>query len=178
MKHKPALSTPVDDRSDPADPRYGTALLASWSQRMPDVDASSVPLCAMTIALGRQMELFLESLVKPMGYQLSEYRLLVALYTHEPEGMTPVQLNRILRQTSAGITKTTARIEQQGLIRRRPNPADNRSVLIELTEEGERVIGTLCSHVAREQNKKMAWLQEEQKEAALKGVRVLLQALR
>ncbi len=176
MKQRKVTSSQIEGRPNAADPDFASFLIDSWQQRLPEVDASSVPLCSTTTALGRRMELFLESVVKPKGFQLSEYRLLVTLFTSE-SGLTPVQLNAVLRLTSAGITKTIARIEQRGLIKRRPNPQDSRSILIELTEDGELEIRDLCAHVAAEQNKKLAWLSPEQRETALEGTRILLQAL-
>ena len=158
MTRKSVVPISTQERPGPAEPGYAESLLASWARQVPEVDASAVPLCSMATALGRQMELFLEGLVKPQGYQLSEYRLLVTLLTSNQEGMTPVQLNEVLRLTSAGITKNIARIEERGLISRRPNPADSRSVLIELTDTGGREIQRLCAHVAREQNRKLACL--------------------
>lgn len=165
------------ERILPSDADYADTLLESWSRTLPDVDASAVPLFSMATALGRQMELFLESVVKPQGYQLSEYRLLVALLTQGKNGMTPVQLNKVLRLTSAGATKTIARLESRGLIQRRPNPVDNRSVLLELTPEAEREVRNLCTQMAQAQNRKIAWLSAQQMETALEGLRVLLQAL-
>ena len=164
-------------RTQPSDPDYGQRLLEAWGQHLPEVDASSIPLFSMATALGRQMELFLEGLLKPLGYQLSDYRLMVALLTSGEEDLTPVQLNGVLRQTSAGITKTISRIEQQGLVIRQPNPDDSRSVVIKLTAEGEEVIRELCVHVAREQNKKLAWLPDEERETALAGMAILLQVM-
>jgi DNA-binding MarR family transcriptional regulator len=165
------------NRPHPSTPDFAPFLLTAWNERMPDVDASAVPLCTMTVVLGRQMELFLESLVKPKGYQLSEYRLLVSLLTHGLDGLTPAQLNEVLMLTSAGITKSIARIEERGLVQRQPNPGDSRSVLIRLTARGDAEIRALCAHVASEQRKKLAWLSPEERDAALTGIRVLLQAV-
>ena len=178
MKHDQEVgpvSTPVFDSSDP---QHANALLDAWARRLPGIDASAVPLFAMATALGRQVEQFLEGVLKPHGVQLSDYRVLVALYTSEEGAITPAQLNGILRQTSAGITKTISRVEQRGLVQRRPNPNDSRSVFIELTEEGEEEIQRLCELVAQEQNKKIAWLSDEQRETAIQGIQTFLQAMR
>ena len=163
---------------DVSESQYATKLVDSWARRLPDVDASVVPLFSMATALGRQIELYLESVLKPQGFQLSDYRVLAALFTSESGGMTPVQLNTILRQTSAGITKTITRIEDRGLVRRSPNPDDSRSVIIELTEKGVAEIERLCILVAQEQNKKLAWLTDEQRQTVLGGLQILLKAMR
>ena len=171
-------NTTITDGLKPADAGYAETLLDSWARKMPDLDASAVPLFSMASALGRQIEQFLEGVLKPQGYQLSDYRLMVALYTSKQGGMTPVQLNTILRQTSAGITKTIARVEQRGLLRRRPNPDDSRSVIVELSPDGEKEIRRLCELVANEQNRKIAWMSDEQQALVLEGIGLLLQAVR
>jgi MarR family transcriptional regulator, organic hydroperoxide resistance regulator len=43
--------------------------------------------------------------------------------------------------TTGGVSKLVDRIEASGYCRRRPNPADRRSSLLELTPEGRRVFG-------------------------------------
>jgi MarR family transcriptional regulator, organic hydroperoxide resistance regulator len=42
--------------------------------------------------------------------------------------------------TTGGASKLVDRIEEDGLLRRRPNPDDRRSSLLELTAEGERLL--------------------------------------
>lgn len=178
MNQGNALKPAIPTNLDPSEPEYASALLDAWAHRLPGVDASAVPLYSIATALGRQVEIFLEGVLKPQGTQLTDYRVLAALYTSDPQGMTPVHLNTILQQTSAGITKTISRVEQAGYIQRKPNPADSRSVIVELTTAGKEEIGRLCTLVAKEQNKKLAWMSDEQRATALAGLQVFLQALR
>lgn len=49
---------------------------------------------------------------------------------------TPGELGRQLGLTTGATTNLLDRIEAAGLVRRTPNPADRRSVLLEATEEG------------------------------------------
>jgi DNA-binding MarR family transcriptional regulator len=51
-------------------------------------------------------------------------------------GMSPGQLMDAVGTDTAGMTKLLDRLEDKGLVRRCPNPADRRSVLIEATERG------------------------------------------
>ena len=172
------VSSPEDGSHDPASPEYASWLLERWQHKLPAVDASAVPLFSMATALGRQMEQILEGILKPSGLQLSEYRLMTTLLTYGENGLTPAQLNAVLKQTSAGATKTIARVEERALIQRRANPDDNRSVVIELTTAGERFIIEICSSIALEQRKKLAWLTDQQRQTALEGLQILLQSLK
>ncbi|MFI5062583.1 MAG: MarR family winged helix-turn-helix transcriptional regulator [Streptosporangiales bacterium] len=49
---------------------------------------------------------------------------------------SPSQLMTVLGTDTAGMTKLLDRLEAKGLIERRPNPGDRRSVLITLTKDG------------------------------------------
>jgi len=49
---------------------------------------------------------------------------------------SPSQLMHAVGTDTAGMTKLLDRLEAKGLVRRRPNPGDRRSVLVEPTERG------------------------------------------
>jgi DNA-binding MarR family transcriptional regulator len=49
---------------------------------------------------------------------------------------SPSQLTHAVGTDTAGMTKLLDRLEAKGLVRRRPNPDDRRSVLVEPTERG------------------------------------------
>jgi len=66
--------------------------------------------------------------------------------------MLPSQLSAALLVSSGTMTSRLDRLERLGLIRRVPNPEDRRSVEIELTPEGVRLVDAAVSaHVAAEQ---------------------------
>jgi DNA-binding MarR family transcriptional regulator len=54
--------------------------------------------------------------------------------------------------SSGGMTKRIDRLEREGLVERRPDPADRRGTLIRLTEQGHALIDeALEAHVANEE---------------------------
>jgi DNA-binding MarR family transcriptional regulator len=53
--------------------------------------------------------------------------------------LSPSQLSDRLRISTGAMTNRLDRLEEQGLIRRTPDPADRRGIQIELTEQGEKV---------------------------------------
>jgi DNA-binding MarR family transcriptional regulator len=57
---------------------------------------------------------------------------------------SPSQLMDVLGTDTAGMTKLLDRLEAKGFIARRPNPDDRRSVLIEPTEQGEKLVPKLA----------------------------------
>ncbi|MFC1960205.1 MarR family winged helix-turn-helix transcriptional regulator [Chloroflexota bacterium] len=54
---------------------------------------------------------------------------------HTPDGMTATALRKCVDITAASMSKTLTEMERAGLIRRAPNPADARSMLVYITED-------------------------------------------
>lgn len=54
--------------------------------------------------------------------------------------LSPTQLFKGLMISSAGITSRLDRLEKRGLVRRERHPNDRRGVLVELTDDGHRVL--------------------------------------
>jgi DNA-binding MarR family transcriptional regulator len=52
--------------------------------------------------------------------------------------LNPSRLTNLVVQSPGGLTKTLRRLEDAGHIRRRPDPADRRALLVVLTDEGRR----------------------------------------
>jgi DNA-binding MarR family transcriptional regulator len=57
-----------------------------------------------------------------------------------PNRLSPTRLFKGLMLSSAGITSRLDRLENRGLVRRTRDPNDRRGVLVELTDEGARIL--------------------------------------
>ena len=57
-----------------------------------------------------------------------------------PHKMTPTQLHNRLLVTSGGMIGRIDRLESRGLVCRSPDPEDRRSILVEFTEDGIKLI--------------------------------------
>lgn len=84
--------------------------------------------------LARSMEQDFERRLKAQGITRGAYAVLSA--THHDHKATPAELARFLGIDGAAVTRHLDRMEQRGLIRRRPGATDRRSVAISLTPEG------------------------------------------
>jgi DNA-binding MarR family transcriptional regulator len=67
----------------------------------------------------------------------------VGLLLHCTDPMTPAQIAPILGTDTAGMTRLADRLEARGLVRRRRNPADRRSILLEPTPAAKAIIPEL-----------------------------------
>jgi DNA-binding MarR family transcriptional regulator len=82
--------------------------------------------------LGRELStavvLFHEALASRLGMNAAEWRCLSLLHEHGPS--TAGQLAELSGFTTGAITGIVDRLERAGYARRKPNPADGRSVII------------------------------------------------
>ena len=70
---------------------------------------------------------------------VSDFQVLLRL--DEGGTLTVSELGRKLLLSSGSVTTAIDRVERRGLVERRPDPADRRGVLVNLTEAGREVVG-------------------------------------
>ena len=100
------------------------------------------------IALGSELESLLDRLARRVGnITLSQFRVLDALATHDPEPLEPQQLARLLTLGSNHITMLLDSLERRGLVQRRPHPHDRRRRLVRATPDGLAGARRLAAHV-------------------------------
>lgn len=78
--------------------------------------------------------------VRPKDMEMRGEANALHVLHHHPEGVTPTELARACQVSSARIAKTINQLEGRGLVRREASPSDRRSVIVHLTDEGEREV--------------------------------------
>ena len=82
----------------------------------------------------------LDTLLRPHGLTFARYEALVLL-RFSREGALPLRLiGQRLMVHPTSVTNTINRLEAQGLVVRRPNPADGRGTLAEITASGRDLV--------------------------------------
>ncbi|MDQ2733948.1 MAG: MarR family transcriptional regulator [Pseudomonadota bacterium] len=102
-------------------------------------------LAAFRVLL-RQFQFFSEQAAQVLGLTSLQYQTLLAIKAHEelgPVTMTALSQALIIKHNSA--VGLIDRIEQLGLVTRRHPESDRRSVVVELTPRGRRIVGRLAS---------------------------------
>jgi len=92
----------------------------------------------------------LDRRLAPLGVTTQQAAL---LHNAASGGASPRQLMEAVGTDTAGMTKLVDRLAAKGLVERRPNPADRRSVVIEPTERGLALVPAFApvfSEVARQ----------------------------
>ena len=126
--------------------------LERWHRERPDLDTSGK---AVTVRIGRaarHIDRRMEGLFADFGLEAHEFHVLGVLRrSGSPYRVSPTDLARTLLLSSGSVTNRVGHLERAGLVRRVPDPADRRGVLVELTERGLEIIdGAIEAHVAAE----------------------------
>jgi len=111
---------------------------AIWQRRFGEARAMAAVTSVMRahqILLGE-----LDALLRPFGLTFARYEALVLL-SFSRAGALPMRLiGERLMVHPTSVTNTIDRLERAGLVTRKPNPADRRGTLAEITAAGRKVV--------------------------------------
>ncbi|WP_217474314.1 MarR family winged helix-turn-helix transcriptional regulator [Stutzerimonas stutzeri] len=153
-------------------------VIAQWQRVRPEGDASPMAIFTRVYRLSKYLNRRVADVFRKHGLHDGEFDLLATLYrSGQPQGLTPNALRHAAVLSSGAMTNRLDRLETAGLIQRVPNPDDRRSLLICLTDEGQRVLlGCLDEYLAT-LHSLQAPLDEAQRQALANGLRTLLHSL-
>lgn len=100
----------------------------------PDWLALDHQLCFALYAASLAMTKAYKPLLAPLGLTYPQYLVLLVLWEHD--GVAVSRLGERLTLDSGTLTPLLKRLEAQGLLQRRRDPADERRVLLHLTATG------------------------------------------
>ncbi|QUQ66629.1 MarR family regulatory protein [Kutzneria sp. CA-103260] len=125
------------DRDDAID-----VLLEQWRRSPYDLPLESMAVAKRISRVARNLEQHLAKALAPYGLDPGEFDVMATLLrSGPPYELTPNALNRSLLISSGGLTKRLTRLESRGLVSRRLDPDDRRSLLAALTEPGRALAG-------------------------------------
>lgn len=111
--------------------------LAQWARERPDLEVSPMGVVGR---LGRASELLsrgIQGYFAKHGLQPGQFDVLATLRrAGNPHTLTPGELADSTMRSQAAMTNRLAGLEAKGLIERRTDPDNRRSVLVTLTDEG------------------------------------------
>lgn len=116
-------------------------ILSQWREQRPDLDSSGMAVVLRVLLLSGVFAERLKETLAPAGLAPWEYDVLAALRrAGMGEGLTPKELCRSAQLTSGAMTHRLDRLEERGLLRRKAAKKDRRSVLVQLTARGRRLV--------------------------------------
>jgi len=127
-------------------------LVRGWRRALPGIDASPLEVLSRVSRLARHLDRLRGVVFARHDLETWTFDVLSALRRAEaPHQLSPGQLLAQTLVTSGTMTNRIDHLEQRGLVRRRPDPTDARSVRVQLTATGRRrVDGALQDLVQRE----------------------------
>ena len=138
-----------------------------YGERNPTADPSATELVINVLLtaelLGRQLDLAL----RPFGLTRGSHNVLQIL-GGASEPLTPSEVSTRLTITSATVTGLLDTLEGRGLARRRPHPGDRRSLLVEITDDGRRLLDRLVPDLIEHEKRWAASLSASRREQLLR----------
>jgi DNA-binding MarR family transcriptional regulator len=123
-----------------------------WMRRRWKDEEQPAPehFAAMTAVLRTHQRIVadLEEVLKPNGFGLTTYLLMATLQMSDAHTRPLGQLSRHLMIHPTSVTLVVDRLEEKGLVRRRPHPTDRRTVLATLTQAGVASVQRINSELA------------------------------
>jgi DNA-binding MarR family transcriptional regulator len=128
-------------------------LIAQWRRERPDLALDAMATIGRLGRLAAVAGPRVDATLARHGLTVGEFDVLAALRrTGEPFTLTPTVLARTLMLSPAAMTNRLDRLEGAGLVARRLDPGNRRSILVTLTDEGRaRVDTAVADHVATEE---------------------------
>ena len=137
----------LDDEGDHVD-----GVIEQWARERPELDLAPLAVVARLGRAARFVDDGLEREFERHGLTRASWDVLASLRrTGPPYRLSPTDLYRSLMRTSGAMTHRLKGLERAGLVRRVPDPQDARSVLVELTARGRRLVDEVADvHLANE----------------------------
>lgn len=115
--------------------------------------------CNLDIAL-RNLDQLFGRVVQPLGLTIIEWYILRALY--ERDGQHASELARAVGRAATSFTPNLDKLQDKGLLERRPDPGDRRAVRIFLTDNAEAVRDVILDSAEYIDDQVREWFSEDE----------------
>ncbi len=131
---------PARGGARPSPARLGVVRVGDgFAREFPDADPGSTEAFASLVRTGTALRLEIERCIENALGIPHPAATALAVVEGAEEPLTPTQIGERVLVAAATMTATLDVLERRGWVVRRPNPADRRSVLVEITEAGRGV---------------------------------------
>ena len=140
-------------------------LVAGWRRALPDLDVSPLEVLSRVTRLARHLDRQRTTVFARHELETWTFDVLSALRRAEGEQLSPGQLLAQTLVTSGTMTNRIDRLEERGLVRRKPDPNDARSVRVQLTATGRRRVDAALTDLVARENSILGSLDESERSA-------------
>ncbi len=152
-------------RAPDGPPDHVAHVHAQWRRELPDVDLDGSRIVARARRFTLHARERIEDVFARHGLDPGEFDVLATLRrSGAPFTLRPTVLYRQLMISSGGLTDRLARLERRGLVRRRASPEDGRSLLVELTAGGRKIVEAAFREDMALENELVATLSRDERD--------------
>ena len=128
-------------------------ILGQWKKERPELELRPMGLIGRIQRAAAALRPRLDETHDLSGLQFESFDVLASLRRSGPPfQLSPTQLYREMMLTSGAMTNRIDRLEEAGLVARRPDPDDRRGTLVRLTAKGKALIDAATTkHVENEE---------------------------
>ncbi|MFC6761049.1 MarR family winged helix-turn-helix transcriptional regulator [Sulfitobacter porphyrae] len=137
---------------------------AQWSRQRPDLDTEPMALIGRITRLSAHLSEEMGKTFARHGLNGPSFDMLATLLrSGPPHALSPNQLLETMMVTSGTMTNRIDQLEKDDLVTRVRNPDDKRSVLVQLTGKGQKIIDAAVTDHVETQKKLVAGLSGEER---------------
>lgn len=130
-------------------------VVAQWEARRPELDFTGMAVFGRIYRLTRLADRLRGAALEAYGLQLGDIDVMAALW-RGGGGLRPLDLRGAMLIGSGTLTARLDRLEEAGLLERRPDPDDRRGRLLFLTSRGERLLPEVVAELLQIENDLLA----------------------
>jgi DNA-binding MarR family transcriptional regulator len=139
-------------------------LVRGWRRALPELDVSPLEVLSRVSRLARHLERQRNVVFARHDLEVWSFDVLSALRrTTSPPHLSPGQLLAQTLVTSGTMTNRLDHLEGRGLVRRRPDPSDARSVRVQITAAGRRRVDLAIADLVDRENAILATIDESER---------------
>jgi DNA-binding MarR family transcriptional regulator len=139
-------------------------LVAGWRRALPDVDVSPLEVLSRVTRLAHHLERQRSAVFARHDLETWTFDVLSALRrARPPYELSPGQLLAQTLVTSGTMTNRLNHLEQRGLVRRRPDSRDARSIRVRLTAGGRRKVDSALKDLVVREDALLGSLDDDQR---------------
>lgn len=134
---------------------------AQWAKQRPDLDTEPMALIGRLMRLSALLSEEMGRTFARHGLNGASFDMLATLLrSGPPHALSPNQLLETMMVTSGTMTNRIDQLEKDALVTRVKNPDDKRSVLVQLTDKGRKIVDAAVTDHVETQKKLVADLSE------------------
>jgi DNA-binding MarR family transcriptional regulator len=164
--------------SQAVDADHVDRVLEQWRRLQPDIDLGVVAVIARLGRLVEHIDASRNAMLGEHGLNRALWDVLASLRRQGPPyRLSPTDLYRELMRTSGAMTNRLATLERVGLVKRVPDQADRRSMLVELTPRGRQLVDEVGPAYLDNERRLLSALDPARQADLASSLRTLLSAL-